>query len=66
MTHRKKSPRKAASSVFNFNPAGQSINQLIVLCKAAMEYRLRILLMDSATHAELSMMYDPRAMPIMT
>jgi hypothetical protein len=52
--------------VFNFNPAGQSINQLIVLCKAAMEYRLRILLMDSATHAELSMMYDPRAMPIMT
>jgi hypothetical protein len=64
MTHKKRSPRKAASSLFNFNPAGQSINQTIVLCKEAMEYRRRISLIDSATHAELSMIYDPSAMPI--
>jgi hypothetical protein len=33
---------------------------------AVIVYKLRVLLIHSATHAELSMMYDPRAKPIIT
>jgi hypothetical protein len=51
MTQRKRSPRKAASSLLSFSPAGQSISHAIVRCSAAIEYKLSISLIRSARNS---------------
>jgi len=66
MTQRNRSPRKTASSLFSLRPAGQPMSHEMLLCNASTVYLPRRSLISSATQLELSMMYDPRAIPMIT
>src|ERR1700743_2246736 len=66
MTHKKRSPRKSASSLFSLSPPGYDISHLIICLRPSMVYLLKTPSISCDVACALSPMKLPKAMPMMT